>query len=110
MCCVFTKAENLCVCVCVCVQLQYEASNESHGAVEQPKVAARSFLLTIKLKEGRNLVIRDRCGKVCPFQATTSHFCPATRKRSEQTDRFTRWQVKAAVVVSTPLCVPESCM
>lgn len=23
----------------------------------------RSFLLTINLKEGRNLVIRDRCGK-----------------------------------------------
>lgn len=54
--------------MCVCVQLQSEAGNESPGAAEHPRVAARSFLLTIKLKEGRNLVIRDRCGKLCSFK------------------------------------------
>lgn len=48
-------------------QLQYEASNESHGASEHGRVAARSFLLTIKLKEGCNLVIRDRCGTSDPY-------------------------------------------
>lgn len=37
--------------------------NEALNASESTRITSRSYLLTINLKEGRNLVIRDRCGK-----------------------------------------------
>ncbi|XP_061526026.1 multiple C2 and transmembrane domain-containing protein 2-like isoform X2 [Phycodurus eques] len=40
---------------------------ESTGVFEGRKESLRSFLLTINLKEGRNLVIRDRCGTSDPY-------------------------------------------
>ncbi|XP_061621046.1 multiple C2 and transmembrane domain-containing protein 2-like isoform X6 [Phyllopteryx taeniolatus] len=40
---------------------------ESTGVFEGSKESLRSFLLTINLKEGRNLVIRDRCGTSDPY-------------------------------------------
>ncbi|XP_056876215.1 multiple C2 and transmembrane domain-containing protein 2-like isoform X1 [Takifugu flavidus] len=42
---------------------QFDTVNESTST----SVSQRSFLLTINLKEGRNLVIRDRCGTSDPF-------------------------------------------
>ncbi|XP_011607838.2 multiple C2 and transmembrane domain-containing protein 2 isoform X1 [Takifugu rubripes] len=42
---------------------QFDTANESTST----SVSHRSFLLTINLKEGRNLVIRDRCGTSDPF-------------------------------------------
>ncbi|XP_010789247.1 multiple C2 and transmembrane domain-containing protein 2 isoform X2 [Notothenia coriiceps] len=41
--------------------------NESQSVSEGIKDSTRSFLLTINLKEGRNLVIRDRCGTSDPY-------------------------------------------
>lgn len=35
--------------------------SEASDSVRDP---LRSFLLTINLKEGHNLVVRDRCGKI----------------------------------------------
>ncbi|XP_077376237.1 multiple C2 and transmembrane domain-containing protein 2-like isoform X1 [Festucalex cinctus] len=40
---------------------------ESASAVEDSKESSSSFLLTINLKEGHNLVIRDRCGTSDPY-------------------------------------------
>ncbi|CAG03084.1 unnamed protein product [Tetraodon nigroviridis] len=40
--------------------------SESAGVWGNSRGLHRSFLLTIHLKEGRNLVIRDRCGKDAP--------------------------------------------
>uniref|UniRef100_A0A8C4H1F2 C2 domain-containing protein n=1 Tax=Dicentrarchus labrax TaxID=13489 RepID=A0A8C4H1F2_DICLA len=37
------------------------------GVSENTRDLSRSFLLTINLKEGRNLVIRDRCGTSDPY-------------------------------------------
>ncbi|XP_070769206.1 multiple C2 and transmembrane domain-containing protein 2-like [Enoplosus armatus] len=45
----------------------YEMGNESPTVLENTRVPPRSFLLTINLKEGRNLVIRDRCGTSDPY-------------------------------------------
>lgn len=45
----------------LCVQC--EMGNEAVSMSETVKDPPRSYLLTINLKEGRNLVIRDRCGK-----------------------------------------------
>ncbi|KAI9517957.1 hypothetical protein NQZ68_001127 [Dissostichus eleginoides] len=44
-----------------------EMGNESPSVSGGIKVSTRSFLLTINLKEGRNLVIRDRCGTSDPY-------------------------------------------
>ncbi|XP_033988601.1 multiple C2 and transmembrane domain-containing protein 2-like isoform X2 [Trematomus bernacchii] len=44
-----------------------EMGNESPSVSEGIKDSTRSFLLTINLKEGRNLVIRDRCGTSDPY-------------------------------------------
>ncbi|KAK5874492.1 hypothetical protein PBY51_019432 [Eleginops maclovinus] len=44
-----------------------EMGNESRRMSEGIKDSLRSFLLTINLKEGRNLVIRDRCGTSDPY-------------------------------------------
>ncbi|XP_034089635.1 multiple C2 and transmembrane domain-containing protein 2 isoform X1 [Gymnodraco acuticeps] len=44
-----------------------EMGNESQSVSEGIKDSTRSFLLTINLKEGRNLVIRDRCGTSDPY-------------------------------------------
>ena len=49
------------MCVCVCVQC--EMGNETMSVSDSTRIPPRSYLLTINLKEGRNLVIRDRCGK-----------------------------------------------
>lgn len=38
-------------------------SSETVNVPENTRISHRSYLLTINLKEGRNLVIRDRCGK-----------------------------------------------
>nr|XP_057944775.1 multiple C2 and transmembrane domain-containing protein 2 isoform X4 [Doryrhamphus excisus] len=40
---------------------------ESPSITEGSRESLRSFLLTINLKEGRNLVIRDRCGTSDPY-------------------------------------------
>ncbi|KAI7814161.1 multiple C2 and transmembrane domain-containing protein 2 isoform X2 [Triplophysa rosa] len=40
---------------------------EPPGAGENPRERERSYLLTICLKEGRGLVIRDRCGTSDPY-------------------------------------------
>ncbi|XP_029000740.1 multiple C2 and transmembrane domain-containing protein 2 isoform X2 [Betta splendens] len=45
----------------------YETGSESPSVSENIKDPTRSFLLTISLKEGRNLVIRDRCGTSDPY-------------------------------------------
>ncbi|XP_076595625.1 multiple C2 and transmembrane domain-containing protein 2 isoform X2 [Chaetodon auriga] len=44
-----------------------EMGNETPGVSENNRVPPRSYLLTISLKEGRNLVIRDRCGTSDPY-------------------------------------------
>nr|XP_040016175.1 multiple C2 and transmembrane domain-containing protein 2 isoform X2 [Gasterosteus aculeatus aculeatus] len=44
-----------------------EMGNESLNVPESLRDPLRSFLLTINLKEGRNLVIRDRCGTSDPY-------------------------------------------
>lgn len=47
--------------VFLCVQ--GEMGNDTLSVSEGSRDCGRSFLLTINLKEGRNLVIRDRCGE-----------------------------------------------
>ncbi|XP_074517106.1 multiple C2 and transmembrane domain-containing protein 2 isoform X2 [Sebastes fasciatus] len=47
--------------------LNYEMGNEILSVSESISNPLRSFLLTINLKEGRNLVIRDRCGTSDPY-------------------------------------------
>ncbi|XP_030582263.1 multiple C2 and transmembrane domain-containing protein 2 isoform X2 [Archocentrus centrarchus] len=44
-----------------------EMGNEAVSMSETVKDPPRSYLLTINLKEGRNLVIRDRCGTSDPY-------------------------------------------
>ncbi|KAF0043554.1 hypothetical protein F2P81_004891 [Scophthalmus maximus] len=44
-----------------------EMGNESPSVSESIRDPPRSFLLTINLKEGRNLVVRDRCGTSDPY-------------------------------------------
>ncbi|XP_074521891.1 multiple C2 and transmembrane domain-containing protein 2-like isoform X2 [Halichoeres trimaculatus] len=44
-----------------------EMGNEIPSPSESSKELFQSFLLTINLKEGRNLVIRDRCGTSDPY-------------------------------------------
>ncbi|XP_073320106.1 multiple C2 and transmembrane domain-containing protein 2-like isoform X1 [Pagrus major] len=44
-----------------------EMGNETPAVAENSSFSLRSFLLTINLKEGRNLVIRDRCGTSDPY-------------------------------------------
>nr|XP_046258857.1 multiple C2 and transmembrane domain-containing protein 2 isoform X2 [Scatophagus argus] len=44
-----------------------EMNNEIPNVSENTRFPSRSFLLTINLKEGRNLVIRDRCGTSDPY-------------------------------------------
>ncbi|XP_050932350.1 LOW QUALITY PROTEIN: multiple C2 and transmembrane domain-containing protein 2-like [Lates calcarifer] len=44
-----------------------EMGNETLSVSENIRDPPRSFLLTINLKEGRNLVIRDRCGTSDPY-------------------------------------------
>uniref|UniRef100_A0A3Q0RC70 Multiple C2 and transmembrane domain containing 2 n=1 Tax=Amphilophus citrinellus TaxID=61819 RepID=A0A3Q0RC70_AMPCI len=44
-----------------------EMGNEAVSMSETVKDLPRSYLLTINLKEGRNLVIRDRCGTSDPY-------------------------------------------
>ncbi|KAM9860593.1 multiple C2 and transmembrane domain-containing protein 2 [Aulostomus maculatus] len=46
---------------------QSDVSSEIAGASDNNRDHLRSFLLTITLKEGRNLVIRDRCGTSDPY-------------------------------------------
>ncbi|XP_041836944.1 multiple C2 and transmembrane domain-containing protein 2 isoform X2 [Melanotaenia boesemani] len=46
---------------------EYEMGNEAVSVPENIQDPPRSFLLTIHLKEGRNLVIRDRCGTSDPY-------------------------------------------
>uniref|UniRef100_A0A672HNS7 Multiple C2 domains, transmembrane 2b n=1 Tax=Salarias fasciatus TaxID=181472 RepID=A0A672HNS7_SALFA len=46
---------------------QSEMGNAALGASEPSQDLSRSFLLTVNLKEGRNLVIRDRCGTSDPY-------------------------------------------
>ncbi|KAM6950645.1 multiple C2 and transmembrane domain-containing protein 2 isoform 2-T2 [Lycodopsis pacificus] len=46
---------------------QSEMGNESPTVSENVRDPLRSFLLTINLKEGRNLVVRDRCGTSDPY-------------------------------------------
>uniref|UniRef100_A0A671TH80 Multiple C2 and transmembrane domain-containing protein 2-like n=1 Tax=Sparus aurata TaxID=8175 RepID=A0A671TH80_SPAAU len=41
--------------------------HETSAVAENSRPSLRSFLLTINLKEGRNLVIRDRCGTSDPY-------------------------------------------
>uniref|UniRef100_A0A8D0AE16 Multiple C2 and transmembrane domain-containing protein 2-like n=1 Tax=Sander lucioperca TaxID=283035 RepID=A0A8D0AE16_SANLU len=53
------------VLVYVCVQC--EMGNEVPSVSENIRDPPRSFLLTIHLKEGHNLVIRDRCGTSDPY-------------------------------------------
>ncbi|TKS69726.1 Multiple C2 and transmembrane domain-containing protein 2 [Collichthys lucidus] len=44
-----------------------EMADETPAMSESIRFPSRSFLLTINLKEGRNLVIRDRCGTSDPY-------------------------------------------
>ncbi|KAF3686923.1 Multiple C2 and transmembrane domain-containing protein 2 [Channa argus] len=44
-----------------------DMGSETQAVSETIRDSARSFLLTISLKEGRNLVIRDRCGTSDPY-------------------------------------------
>uniref|UniRef100_A0A6Q2Z1J3 C2 domain-containing protein n=1 Tax=Esox lucius TaxID=8010 RepID=A0A6Q2Z1J3_ESOLU len=48
---------------------QFEAvsSGDLLSVSDGPRVTQRSYLLNIKLKEGRSLVIRDRCGTSDPY-------------------------------------------
>uniref|UniRef100_A0AAQ5YBJ4 C2 domain-containing protein n=1 Tax=Amphiprion ocellaris TaxID=80972 RepID=A0AAQ5YBJ4_AMPOC len=46
---------------------QSEMGNETVNVSENIRDPPRSFLLTINLKEGHNLVIRDRCGTSDPY-------------------------------------------
>ncbi|CAK6967412.1 multiple C2 and transmembrane domain-containing protein 2 isoform X1 [Scomber scombrus] len=46
---------------------QSDMGNETLSVSESVKDPPRSYLLTINLKEGRNLVIRDRCGTSDPY-------------------------------------------
>ncbi|KAM7423645.1 hypothetical protein PAMA_000141 [Pampus argenteus] len=46
---------------------QSDMGNEALSVSENVRVPLRSYLLTINLKEGRNLVIRDRCGTSDPY-------------------------------------------
>ncbi|CAN9506874.1 unnamed protein product [Ophioblennius macclurei] len=46
---------------------QSEMGNAALGASETGQDLSRSFLLTVNLKEGQNLVIRDRCGTSDPY-------------------------------------------
>ncbi|KAM8763147.1 multiple C2 and transmembrane domain-containing protein 2 isoform 1-T1 [Acanthopagrus schlegelii] len=46
---------------------QSEMGHETPAVAENSRSSLRSFLLTINLKEGRNLVIRDRCGTSDPY-------------------------------------------
>lgn len=45
----------------------WEMGNETPSVSDNTRFPSRSFLLTINLKEGRNLVIRDRCGTSDPY-------------------------------------------
>ncbi|CAJ1048487.1 multiple C2 and transmembrane domain-containing protein 2 isoform X2 [Xyrichtys novacula] len=47
--------------------LNSEMGNEAPSVTENSREPSRSFLLTINLKEGRNLVVRDRCGTSDPY-------------------------------------------
>uniref|UniRef100_A0A669EJX6 Multiple C2 and transmembrane domain-containing protein 2 n=1 Tax=Oreochromis niloticus TaxID=8128 RepID=A0A669EJX6_ORENI len=47
--------------------LIYEMDNEAVNMSESARDSQRSYLLTVNLKEGRNLVIRDRCGTSDPY-------------------------------------------
>ncbi|KAM6942732.1 multiple C2 and transmembrane domain-containing protein 2 [Xenentodon cancila] len=49
------------------VSSQGDVSSEKVSVTESIQDPPRSFLLTINLKEGRNLVIRDRCGTSDPY-------------------------------------------
>ncbi|XP_070821080.1 multiple C2 and transmembrane domain-containing protein 2-like isoform X2 [Chaetodon trifascialis] len=44
-----------------------EMGNETPSVSENSRFPPRSYLLTISLREGRNLVIRDRCGTSDPY-------------------------------------------
>lgn len=44
-----------------------DVRGETGGATEGPRVPQKTYLLTIHLKEGRGLVIRDRCGTSDPY-------------------------------------------
>ncbi|XP_060924742.1 multiple C2 and transmembrane domain-containing protein 2 isoform X2 [Limanda limanda] len=46
---------------------QCEMGDETPSMSDSIRGLSRSFLLTINLKEGRNLVIRDRCGTSDPY-------------------------------------------
>ncbi|XP_053172284.1 multiple C2 and transmembrane domain-containing protein 2 isoform X1 [Scomber japonicus] len=46
---------------------QSDMGNETTSVSESVKDPPRSYLLTINLKEGHNLVIRDRCGTSDPY-------------------------------------------
>ncbi|XP_013873452.1 multiple C2 and transmembrane domain-containing protein 2 [Austrofundulus limnaeus] len=46
---------------------QREMGNEAEGMSDSAQDLTRSFLLHIKLREGRNLVVRDRCGTSDPY-------------------------------------------
>ncbi|XP_040912784.1 multiple C2 and transmembrane domain-containing protein 2-like isoform X2 [Toxotes jaculatrix] len=46
---------------------QSDMGNETLSVSESIRDFPRSFLLTVNLKEGRNLVIRDRCGTSDPY-------------------------------------------
>lgn len=45
----------------------YEMDNDAVNMSESARDSQRSYLLTVNLKEGRNLVIRDRCGTSDPY-------------------------------------------
>uniref|UniRef100_A0A667ZQU5 Multiple C2 and transmembrane domain-containing protein 2-like n=1 Tax=Myripristis murdjan TaxID=586833 RepID=A0A667ZQU5_9TELE len=49
------------------VSVQGDMGSEVLSSAEGFRDSPRSFLLTINLKEGRNLVIRDRCGTSDPY-------------------------------------------
>ncbi|KAM7406521.1 hypothetical protein PAMP_000895 [Pampus punctatissimus] len=46
---------------------QSDMGNDTLSVSENVRVPIRSYLLTVNLKEGRNLVIRDRCGTSDPY-------------------------------------------
>ncbi len=59
-------------CIKACCILSYiyilynqilDMKTETSGVGEHQKEAQRTYLLTVGLKEGRGLVIRDRCGE-----------------------------------------------
>ncbi|KAM9366890.1 multiple C2 and transmembrane domain-containing protein 2 isoform 2-T2 [Symphorus nematophorus] len=45
----------------------FDMGNETMSVSDNARIPPRSYLLTINLKEGRNLVIRDRCGTSDPY-------------------------------------------